>query len=103
MDIQFTSKPPEFILDGFTTKPLTCTEDDSNWSLQLPAATTEEFSAVEVTLLATEDDGEYFVLTDGILSLTDSARQDFSNGRCPGKESLDLKFKLKSKLVGENE
>lgn len=40
VDIIFTKPVPEFNLDGLNVTPLTCSEDDANWVLELPPLTT---------------------------------------------------------------
>ena len=88
-------------MDGFKVANLTCTEKDELWSLNLPTVTTLDISPVEVKMLSSSDyvdmftqDGNNIVLKNGWLT-----------AGCPAilAESITLRFKLTSSVLGSNE
>lgn len=86
-------------MDGWETEPLTCSQSKGGeeWSMQLPAATTEDIAPVEVDLVGPAEALEVFMLTDGIVSIKDAADV------CILGEEVELEFNLKSDVVGTNE
>ena len=91
--IEFKAEPPKFIMDDWKADPLTCTDKDASWSVQLPAVTTEDVSPVVVNLV---DNTDLFVLEGGIMSLV-------TTSTCPSVDSIDVKFSLKSDVLGLND
>lgn len=80
-------------MDDWKADPLTCTDKDASWSVQLPAVTTEDVSPVVVNLV---DNTDLFVLEGGIMSLV-------TTSTCPSVDSIDVKFSLKSDVLGLND
>lgn len=40
--ITFKAEPPAFKMEGYSVEPLTCSEKDRIWSMELPPMTTED-------------------------------------------------------------
>ena len=82
-------------MEEWSVDPLKCTKEDSTWSMQIPAATTEDVSPVEITL---SDNTDILVQEGGFVSLVGL----LTDTTCPTSDSLDVKFELKSAVLGTN-
>ena len=108
VEISFEGVPPEFDMTEFKVEPITCSETDAQWSMQLPPLTNNATDAgpVQIELRASSDDeaqGQIFVLNEDIVVLSDSFATKYSSGlECPTVDELSVELNLLSETLGNN-
>ena len=92
---------PAFDLSDFEVAALRCSRlEDKTWVMKLPPVTTTDLSPVKVSI-ATTAIGALFRLTRDMATLSDFGLDLITTEEgCPTSDTLDLKFKLNSKLLG---
>ena len=100
VSISFTTEPPSFDLEGQSITPLTCSEADADWAIQLPPIAGADEGTVKISLNEEQEHASLFTLTESkILEFVGTALQDFIKGDlCQGKDSFELQFTLSSEL-----
>ena len=96
--VRFTLKLPGSDAEDVKADPLTCSEADINWVLELPAIEGLESGKVQVSLSEEQEYANLFTITeDHLLLLEKTSMQDFVDGvLCKDSESFDLELVLKS-------
>ena len=92
----------------FKVEPITCSETDAEWSMQLPplANNATESGSVQIELKASSGDesqGEIFALDEDIVFLSNLVATKYSSGsECPTGDEMSVEFTLISKSLGNN-
>ena len=61
--VNFEADPPAFDLDDYSTEPLSCGENSTDWSLALPKIKNNENGDALIELLPSKT-SDFFVLAD---------------------------------------
>ena len=86
---------PSLGLSDLTVNPLTCSEDDKEWSVELPSIENEDLQEVTISMTTESEIFNYDAETSTI-NLSDTALEIFSTGEhCPEDlDEISLEFSI---------